>query len=305
MMMVTTGPTCKLSSVRFFAECVCPANLQLNCGSDGVTYSNHCQRECHRIDLAHEGPCSKDGPRGFRGKSVGKEDQLEADLAQHGANRSDTSDGDNGESDLEDPASSDADAEAMLEEEKMDLPGEEAADSHVLKFLEQATKDGNGDEPRKEETPELPQGKTMESTYLAHGPPGQQTCLCRLKLMPNCGMDGKTYKNHCERECSQVLLNHAKGPEARRKEQTAHFLEGLGAKSRRFGVSRLRLHQLLPLPENVAGHKAPTVWTDADFGQVECCGNLCEFYSYNETSIQGFLTGIAARAQGGTRKRIT
>lgn len=51
----------KLNLLHFFPDCICPANLQVNCGSDGVTYPNHCQRECEGADFVHEGPCAGDG----------------------------------------------------------------------------------------------------------------------------------------------------------------------------------------------------------------------------------------------------
>nr|CEL68170.1 TPA: Kazal-type serine protease inhibitor domain-containing protein [Neospora caninum Liverpool] len=52
---------------------VCPSTVFLNCGENGTTYINHCQRECQGIRLLHEGPCELQGRGRYRGFSKTQE----------------------------------------------------------------------------------------------------------------------------------------------------------------------------------------------------------------------------------------
>ncbi|KFG58841.1 Kazal-type serine protease inhibitor domain-containing protein [Toxoplasma gondii RUB] len=48
---------------------MCPPTVLLNCGDNGTTYENHCQRECQGVRLLHEGPCELQDKRRYRGIS--------------------------------------------------------------------------------------------------------------------------------------------------------------------------------------------------------------------------------------------
>lgn len=153
--------------------CPCPRNLDLNCGVDKKTYSNHCVRDCQGVALWHAGPCT-DSEEGVPSGVEPPEEALEKSQPETADTRQQS-------------GSSPAATEGFGQTDAPRKP------------------------KRLRDTQSSPLSGDDEADAPQEAQPTREVCACPLNLMLNCGDDNITYANHCLRACKGVTLKH-EGP---------------------------------------------------------------------------------------------
>ncbi|EPT32389.1 protease inhibitor PI2 [Toxoplasma gondii ME49] len=193
--------------------CACTRELRLNCGVDGVTYSNHCVRKCERVKLLHEGPC-----RGGPGRTLfsQQDDESENDALEEEEQRLQRTQSSHQHDDAENGAR--AEHEQRLKGCPCPLNlmlncGVDGVtyDNHCLRRCRRVELKHEGP-CEADEQKQLPvQHGDNEIDVPERRIEDLKDCACPLILTPNCGTDRKTYPNNCVRECAGVKLLH-EGP---------------------------------------------------------------------------------------------
>ncbi|PHJ19070.1 kazal-type serine protease inhibitor domain-containing protein [Cystoisospora suis] len=182
--------------------CVCTRELELNCGIDNITYSNHCERRCKGMPLKHQGPCTEEEMKNAGVVNPTALPQIEepyVDFLGPAPTSDDSVPPTEGASGVEDD-----NRRQLLDALKTEEDKRKEEELRNTKEGEEASeKEGeNGEETKKKEETDSRRGRHTGP------PPKRVVCPCPKNLKPSCGDDGVTYANPCTRECAGAKLKH-------------------------------------------------------------------------------------------------
>ncbi|KEP62460.1 UNVERIFIED_CONTAM: serine proteinase inhibitor PI-2, putative [Hammondia hammondi] len=162
--------------------CMCPKIFDPQCGVDGKTYANECERVCANVDPAHTGPCTKAEEDAGKAERVPVHESLEECISN---------------CDWTFMPVCDETAQTWGNMCELECGGRKPAHPGTCTPAEVKVAAA----PVGWTGPSLDQLTKTKTVTVTLASGKKRTCECPVVAAFVCGMDGKTYANECTRDC--------------------------------------------------------------------------------------------------------